>query len=488
MPDAIKNEKKIDGLKAGSEAIANSRKIVLESIGENENIIKEKTDKKYMLDGLARKNTQKIKAENLKELESEKNINAKKVNFQNEGGLKFIDSINFLHPAENNEPIKSVKKDFQTELKKRIDSNQISPALLEDINKKGISFDNLVALASGGDKKNINKTKAEKVLEKKEIKQNSNTEKKASVEKEKVKNKKIEEGLKNKKKKEEVKEREAQKRADMKLKKEKRKKAIISFFKNFKNNFVLQIKSFKINFIKILKKTLLKIVIVFFIFIFLYLTYVLTIIKFNIDKPITRTLSRYLPVPAFIVKNKVIGFYFWQDIKSKTTPEDGISLNFAARKNLAKYLAMNELAKRYNLESIPYSDIEKDVPKKQLAEKAIYDEIVNLVSIKRIRSIKNQIDNKGDFIRVSEKLGDELGKTTITSEDKELYSYYKELDKLNINEISDIIATENGYYIYRCFEKNDKEQILSYVLVKNKNINQILDEMINGYKLVSFVD
>lgn len=463
MPDEIKKEKNVDGLKADNGTIANSRKIVLESIGENENISRQEADKNFSLDSIARKSALKTEESNRRELENEKQKKELNKNIAKDSGLKFIDSINFLRPADIKSEIKNVSNDYQANLNKKLEKNEISPAMIEDINKSGISFDSLSALAKTNAIKPPTNHKQEKTKIKKE---NKNT-----VETKKINYKKVKE-----------------KKAPPKLAVKKRQKEISDYFKKIYYIFLQGLGNSRNNFSKLYKKSLLLILFFFISLIFIYFVFIFLIIKIKLDKPFLRTLSHTLPIPAFVVKNKVIDFYFWQDIKNQTKPQGNASLDSAARENLARFLAMNELAARYGIKEIDYSDIKNDELKKELAEKAVYDELANQVAIKRIRSIKKMIDEKDDFISVSEKYGDELGKATITPDNKEDFLFYKDVEKLNVNEVSSIVTTIKGYYVFRCFEKTDSEQVLSYVLVNNKNFDQLLSEMILSYEFISFVN
>lgn len=460
MPDENKIEKRIDGLKASSEQIANSRKIVLESIGENENTTPEKGEKKYALDGLARKSVLKSEAANLLEAKKEEQRKEYDLNIKKDKGLKFIDSINLLNATDDRLDRKkktSIEKVLGFPLKKTI-KKEVKKEIVEE-----------KPLKAKPEKKAEEKKAEEKKADLKQI---------DKKEKEKQKKELIEKNIKEK----------AQKKAERRDKLEKSQKALLNFFKQTKNSFKKNWEGFKKDFWKYTKKALFMIIAFFLVLLFFYFGFVLFIIKTDFDKPIARTISRHIPLPAFIVKGKVIDYYFWQDIKKQAEPEEGESLEAAARKDLAQYLAMNELAKRYSLPSIAFSEIKKDAPMKDLAAKALSDEVINQVAINRIRSIKKMIDEKNDFVRVSEKYGDELGKTTILSEDKEELPYYKKLENLEVGAISEIVVADNGYYIFRCFEKNEKEQILSYVLVKNENFDKYLKQMIEGYKFISFVD
>ena len=250
-------------------------------------------------------------------------------------------------------------------------------------------------------------------------------------------------------------------------------KLIANFLSKHKNNFI---KSFK--------KSVSLCFLLFIIFILLYFALIVTILKFNIDNNFFRQANKYIPVPAFIARGKVINYYLWKDIINSADDKTKIS----ARAKLAKYLVINELTKKYNLPHVDFLNLNDKKTTKAIAERAANDAQVNQVAMNRIYRIKEMIKTKNDFIRVSEKYGDELGKATVTAQNKNQYSYADAIENLKVNEISDIISAQNGHYIFLCFEKTPEEQVLSYVFIKNKPFEQILNELISEYRIISFVD
>ena len=271
------------------------------------------------------------------------------------------------------------------------------------------------------------------------------------------------------------------KKDDKKIKKPKNKKNYLKKFLSLISDFSNKHKN---NFIKSFKKSVSLCFLLFIIFILLYFALTVTILKFNIDNNFFRQANKYIPIPAFIARGKVIDYYLWQDIINSTDDKTKIS----ARAKLAKYLAINELTKKYNLPHVDFLNLNDEKITKAIAERAANDAQVNQVAINRIYRIKEMIKTKNDFIRVSEKYGDELGKATVTAQNKNQYSYADAIENLKVNEISDIISAQNGHYIFLCFEKTPEEQVLSYVFIKNKPFEQILNELISGYRIISFVD
>lgn len=271
------------------------------------------------------------------------------------------------------------------------------------------------------------------------------------------------------------------KKTDKKLKKPKIKK---NYLKNFLRLILNFSNKHKNNFIKSFKKSISLCFLLFIIFVLLYFALAVTILKFNIDNNFFRRTNKYIPIPAFIAKGKIIDYYLWRDIIASANGKTKVS----ARAELAKYLVINELATKYNLPYVDFSNLNNKKIIESIAEKAANDAQLNQVAVNRIYSIKEMIKTKNDFIRVSEKYGDELGKATITTQNKNQYPYADAIKNLKVNEVSEIINTQNGHYIFLCFGKTQEKQVLSYVFIKNKPFEQILNELISEYRIISFAD
>ncbi|MEA1962634.1 MAG: peptidylprolyl isomerase, partial [Patescibacteria group bacterium] len=270
-------------------------------------------------------------------------------------------------------------------------------------------------------------------------------------------------------------------KTDKKLKKPKIKK---NYLKNFLRLILNFSNKHKNNFIKSFKKSISLCFLLFIIFVLLYFALAVTILKFNIDNNFFRRTNKYIPIPAFIAKGKIIDYYLWRDIIASANGKTKVS----ARAELAKYLVINELATKYNLPYVDFSNLNNKKIIESIAEKAANDAQLNQVAVNRIYSIKEMIKTKNDFIRVSEKYGDELGKATITTQNKNQYPYADAIKNLKVNEVSEIINTQNGHYIFLCFGKTQEKQVLSYVFIKNKPFEQILNELISEYRIISFAD
>jgi len=112
----------------------------------------------------------------------------------------------------------------------------------------------------------------------------------------------------------------------------------------------------------------------------------------------------------------------------------------------------------------------------------------NQVGVARIAKIKEMIGQSGDFVKISNKYGDSQGQMTITAANRDQYPFYPELRGLSVNQNSDIVYAEQGYYIFRCFDRKGDDLYLSFVFVRGLDLNDYLSQETKDYWLWSLVD
>ncbi len=282
-------------------------------------------------------------------------------------------------------------------------------------------------------KKNITDNKQLSILKNKEIKENKNIEQK---------NKKI---LKQ------------QKTENRKKVKEK----IKSNLKLVTRNFLISLKQLKI--------ILIQAIIIFFIF---YLFFVIAVLKFEVDNKISRYMSRFLIVPAYITNNGIIEYYDYQD-----------NLKKESIINIAYNDICKNLLKKYGLYTKDKINIE------EAKKRVILDREINSVGINRIVKISQIIKNKNEFTEIAGKYGDKQGITNIDCSENS-FDCDKNIKNLKAGETSKIIYKEDGYYIYHCYDKNDDDDKinLSFVFVKGISFDEYMQKSIANYELWSFVN
>ncbi|MCU0679281.1 MAG: peptidylprolyl isomerase, partial [Planctomycetes bacterium] len=212
-------------------------------------------------------------------------------------------------------------------------------------------------------------------------------------------------------------------------------------------------------------------------------------LKFSADNLVLRSVSRYFPVPAIITKNSFIEYYHYQDIISQNNQPGNVVLPAGEEMKvyIAKLIAAAELKQKYQLKASPLGSLSAD-EKEKLSYQVVLDATINQVGLGRIKKIKQMIDENGDFVQIAGKYGDELGQVTITAANEKNYPYSAAVIGLDSGEISDIVYTADGYYIFRCYEKNAERSALSFAFVRAKTFDQYLTEAAKMVKMWSLVN
>ena len=464
-------DKKVDGIKKLSKKeIEKSRRIVLDLINENEKNKKPEIEKKGLrrIDSVFSINEDKkedsvgvVKIDKKIEEKRERKLQKEKINkikenkvLEKEGIVNEPLGPRLMEEMENNKPIKiketsevkkclnSIKKNKQEKLKKNKDKEQLK---IEN-KKERINNERKKIKKEHEEKKKTEKTNNENKKEKLLV---------AQVKKE-AKKKKIEE-------------KEAKKKTRN---------------KRIKNNFIDRKNNFKLRARMIIKKIAYIFLISFLLIAIIYYLFVIIIINFKLDNSITRKISEYIIIPAYITKDGIVEYYKYCDLKDNIVFKYG-SLNNsdkAVKIEVINNVITKKLLKEYNL-SYTSNYIENE-----LAQKFVEDKTINQVGYNRIKKIKEMIDNGNDFVKIADKYGDEKDKINIKISDVENYSYGKRVINLKVNEISEIISGIDGYYLFRCYSKTDKVIGLSYVKINTISIEEYMSRVIEDYKLISFVD
>jgi len=197
----------------------------------------------------------------------------------------------------------------------------------------------------------------------------------------------------------------------------------------------------------------------------IYLSLFLLIVNYGVDNRVFRFLDRCLPVPAIIVDNRLVDYYDYIDLKNKLNG-DGVG----AKKELIKNVITRKFFRKYG------------------AGDVVANEVINSTGLNRIRKIKTLINKGGDFDQIAGKYGDKRELISLGSDDFSKYEYGDKIKALNMGEVSDVIFDQNGYYLFKCYEKNDSSTSLSYIFVQAKNFDEYVDEAAKNIYYVSFVD
>jgi len=221
----------------------------------------------------------------------------------------------------------------------------------------------------------------------------------------------------------------------------------------------------------------------------LYASLLIVIIEYSIDNKVTRHIARLIPIPAYVSKEGTVNYYTYRDIRAQLELSglNSEELTKATKIAVVEKIIIDNLARRYGLMPESISNGQGDI-RALLNERIVFDQDINQVGVKRIRKIKELIDQSGDFVKVANKYGDDQGQITLSAFDKAEYEYYEKVSRLDVGDVSQIITTSDGYYLFRCFDKKNDKLYLSFVHVRAKTLSEYIEESIMDYKLWSLVD
>ncbi len=206
-----------------------------------------------------------------------------------------------------------------------------------------------------------------------------------------------------------------------------------------------------------------------------YSLLVIIVIKTNADNSTLRLIDKHLIIPALITPDGVIDYFQYQDIKNKLNLDSA-----SVKKTIIQQLVIDDLYRR--LQISPNKDLSS------LSRAIIADEEINKVSLERIRKIDELIKQSNEFAAVAAKYGDESGQLDLTPANRNQYSFGDQVTNFNTGAISGIINSTNGYYIFKVIYKSDTDQQLAYVFIRSKSLIDYLNEAVNNYKIISFVN
>lgn len=248
---------------------------------------------------------------------------------------------------------------------------------------------------------------------------------------------------------------------------------ITNFFKAFKHGF------------KIYGRKIISVIVISLFFIIVVYTFILVfIVKFHFDNTVTRRIANIIPVPAIITDAGIVEYYSYTDLVTNLFLQKGTTREEAqleAKYLIAQQMIVRDLAQKYGIK-----DVQSDLLD-AVRERVPYDNDINQVAINRVYKIKEMINQGSDFVSVANKYGDSQGKLDLTDDNKKNYPFANELEKLNINEVSDIVVTKDGYYIFKVFGKIGSNSALSYVFVRAVSLDEYVSEKIMNYKMWSLV-
>jgi hypothetical protein len=243
-----------------------------------------------------------------------------------------------------------------------------------------------------------------------------------------------------------------------------RQKAFKLFKKNFNN---------KLNEILLVVKRNIGYVVLYLV-LFLTISYAvfcLLILRFNLDNSAVRKIEKFFPVPAAITNQGLINYYDFQEIKNSNYENFNSSDKKIA---LTKWVIFKQLSKKYDLSFDPSGD--------NLITAFVADTDFNQVGLSRIKKISELLKNTDGIEKLS-KYADQYSKVTYYDNESAREKFGKTVLNLDINQISNIIFSADGYYIVQIVDKSDNRLGVKYLFIGAKTLDQYINEILSNIKI-----
>lgn len=233
------------------------------------------------------------------------------------------------------------------------------------------------------------------------------------------------------------------------------------------------------------QKTIAGIILVIFTFLGLYLIQIFLVTKIGLDNFILRQSAKIFPVPAIYSDAGFIEYYQYKDQKTKLYLLENAT-QAEIEKNLkidfAKEIIISRLAKKYQ---IKISD--QTLRWFEIMEKAATDSEINQVPMNRISRIASLLA-KGEEFSEAAKLGDTQGVLTIKNNALVFYNFGQEIKLLKLQEISSVISTPEGYYMFKKLSENYQEANYAFLFIPANDLSAYIEKQIGQLKMWSLVD
>jgi len=495
----MENENKnLDGIKRLSKSeIDRKRKILLDAIGEDDR--KEKKDKPAeknrnmdgILGSISRRKKRKIKmhssSQNTKEQKEDVKafLGIENSEKEDKESNKLGEDVqnNFLNIGKKRKTVKLLKKkdinlDDKREFSSKKDKNtfDINSVIKRGskILKKKKALKTVSVNLLSKNNKIVHKKKKTVIDEERKA---QNDKRKKSNKEIALRDKKYQDKVMKEKREKEKREKEESIVENKKIKREKRREKIKKF-KHKVKNARLKIHKDIVFFFKNIKKNLKKIIyfllILLIIFIIIYFVLFSLLKKYKLNNDFSQLLSSTLHFPAMMIDGQFIPY---NDYMSK---RDELGVGLALDQYFIDTVYLERIAERNNYKG--------NINITELKEVANIDKEVNKVGINRVQKIKQLINkDKSSFVAVSNKYGDRMGKLDYKNPNGFRDDFGSDLGELKVGEVSDVFVADDGYYIFKRFEKDDLYS-LSYVFINANSLEDYLLEVQGKTKVFNYID
>ncbi len=193
----------------------------------------------------------------------------------------------------------------------------------------------------------------------------------------------------------------------------------------------------------------------------LYALFGIAVLDFNIDNKITRSISRYVPVPALVSTKGIVDYFEYIDARNAISADASL-----AEPYLAARLVMKSLSARYGVS--PALSYDEWIA--ALNQKVLLDKQVNGPALLRIKKIAESV-NGSNFFEIAKQYGSEYGELTLTEEEA-IRRFGSDVTRLEEGGISGILSNNEGFAVIRLIHKDASLYSLSYAAVKGVTLDE----------------
>jgi hypothetical protein len=216
--------------------------------------------------------------------------------------------------------------------------------------------------------------------------------------------------------------------------------------------------------------------------IIVYFSAAIMLIKLNMENPYTDLVSKYVPIPVIVSRIGNVNYSDYKKIASMKIGQD-------EKKNIHRLLIQNLILRKlssnfgYRMEDLNNLN-ENELSK--LNSMILKDASINDVPLSRIKKV-DELLRSGQSLTDIKKYADDYVFGSYMTEDQILSKFGISQVDLSIGKQSDIIYDTDGYYIYQVFEKVDEKFGVNYVYIKAKTLKTYLEEEADKLQVWSFI-
>lgn len=200
-----------------------------------------------------------------------------------------------------------------------------------------------------------------------------------------------------------------------------------------------------------------------------YVIFCLAVLRFKIDNDIINYFLKYVPVPAVISNQGVIGYKDYKIMENKNFS------SLAEKKNyLAKLIILSNLRKKY---SYPGGAVDYD-----LASMYVADSDYNQVGLSRINKI-NELLKGGSAIEQLGKYADEYNDGAYYDAEGAIEKFGREVSSLAVGQVSNMIYRPDGYYIIKRIDDINGQIGVKYLFIKAQTLDQYVNKKLGEIKV-----